>query len=54
MNKRQAKKRQNYTHLIIGKKIYIKPSEWNKVKNKGRLTQGRFIFSKLKEQKINE
>ena len=50
MNKRQSKKRKKYTHLIIGRYVYIKPSEWNKVKNKGNITQGRFIFSKLKEQ----
>lgn len=50
MNKRQAKKRKSNTCLIIGRYIYIKPSEWNKVKNKGRKAQYMFFGEKLKEQ----
>lgn len=47
MNKRQAKKRKKYIYLLCGKYIYVKPSEWNKVKNKSRHEQMQLCRSKL-------
>lgn len=52
MNKRKAKKRKRNTYLICSQQIYIKPSEWNRVKNKDRIIQGRFLASKLKNMKV--
>lgn len=48
MNRRIKKKRKKYRYLCCGKYIYIKPREWNKVKNQSRQTQIDFIIKKMK------
>lgn len=47
MNKRQTKKRKKYIYLLCGKYIYIKPSEWNKVKNKSSFEQRLLVRKKF-------
>lgn len=47
MNRRKAKKRKNNTYLLCSQYIYIKPSEWNRVKNKSKLIKRRFLMGKL-------
>lgn len=49
MNRRKAKKRKNNTFLLCSKYIYIKPREWNRVKNKSKLIQRRFFDGKLRQ-----
>ncbi len=49
MNRRKAKKRKNNTYLLCSKHIYIKPSEWNRVKNKSKLIKRRFLEKKIRQ-----
>ena len=49
MNRRKAKKRKNNTYLLCSQYIYIKPSEWNRVKNKSKLIKRRFLVGKIRQ-----
>jgi hypothetical protein len=51
MNRRKAKKRKNNTYLLCSQYIYIKPSEWNRVKNKSKLIKRRFLMGKLDNER---
>lgn len=52
MNKRETKKRKKNTYLLCSQFIYIKPCEWNKVKNKSKAMQWGFLANKLKRLKV--
>ena len=51
MIRRKAKKRKNNTYLLCSQYIYIKPSEWNRVKNKSKLIKRRFLMGKLDNER---
>lgn len=51
MNRRKAKKRKNNTYLLCSQYIYIKPSEWNRVKNKSKLIKRSFLMGKIRQRK---
>ena len=49
MSKRKSKKRKSQTYLLCGQYIYIKPSEWNRVKNKDMFEQRKLMSKKLEK-----
>ena len=49
MNKRKSKKKKSQTYLLCGQYIYIKYSEWNRVKNKGMIKQRKLMSKKLEK-----